>query len=107
MRGLPLAGPRPLQGVAAQIKNADFEDVSQLGMELLARPASALDQRRLTHRNPDLRATSVDQRGAPIADLPALIPERVSSTLSGHSLHCVRSGNLLQCDQGISFMAIF
>ena len=107
MRGLAVAGPRPLPRGCTQIKNADFEDVSQLGVELLARPASALDQRRLTHRNPDLRATSVDQRGAPIADLPALIPERVSSTLSGHSLQCVRSGNLLQCDQGISFMAIF
>ena len=91
MRGPAVAGPRPSQGVAAQIKNADFEDVSQLGVELLARPASALDQRRLTHRNPDLRVTSVDQRGAPIADLPALIPERVSSTLYGHS--ALRSRN--------------
>jgi hypothetical protein len=35
-------------------------------VELLARPASGLDQRRLTHRNPDLRVTSIDERGAPI-----------------------------------------
>jgi len=37
MRGLVVAGPRPSQGVAAQIKNADIEDVSRLGVELLAR----------------------------------------------------------------------
>src|SRR6516165_12700290 len=67
MRGLALAGPCPLQGVAAQINNADFEDVSRLGVELLARPASGLGQRRLTHRNPDLRVTSIDERGAPIS----------------------------------------
>src|SRR6516162_1353867 len=66
LRGLAVAGPRPSQGVAAKIKNADIEDVSQLGVELLARPASGLGQRRLTHRNPDLRVTSMDQRGAPI-----------------------------------------
>jgi hypothetical protein len=61
MRGLAVAGPRPSEGVAAQIKNADIEDVSQLGAELLARPASGLGQPRLTHRNPDLRVTSIDQ----------------------------------------------
>src|SRR6516164_4492343 len=66
MRGLAVAGSRPSQGVAAQFKNADIEDVSQLGVELLARPASGLGQRCLTHRNPDLRVTSIDQRGAPI-----------------------------------------
>jgi len=31
MRGVAVAGLRPFQGVAAQIKNADIEDVSQLG----------------------------------------------------------------------------
>src|SRR6516225_3434210 len=66
MRGLVVAGPRPSQGVAAQIKNADIEDASRLGVELLARLASGLGQRRLTHRNPDLRVTSIDQPGAPI-----------------------------------------
>ena len=40
MRGLVVAGPRPSQEVAAQIKNADIEDASRLGVELLARPAS-------------------------------------------------------------------
>src|SRR5215472_9752752 len=35
MRGLAVVGPRPSQGIAAQIKNADIEDVSQLGVELL------------------------------------------------------------------------
>src|SRR6516162_4278347 len=30
MRGLGMAGPRPFQGVAAQIKNADIENVSRL-----------------------------------------------------------------------------
>jgi hypothetical protein len=66
MRGLVVAGPRPSQAIAAQIKNADIEDVSRLGMELLARLASGLGQRRLTHRNPDLGVTSIDQRGTPI-----------------------------------------
>src|SRR6516165_3222971 len=66
MRGLVVAGPRPSQGVAAQIKNADIEDASRLGAELLAQLASGLGQRRLTHRNPDLRVTSIDQPGAPI-----------------------------------------
>jgi integrase len=61
---LAVAGPRPSQGIAAQIKNADIEDVSRLGVKLLARPASGLGQRRLTHRNPDLRVTSIDQRGS-------------------------------------------
>jgi hypothetical protein len=65
MRGLAVAGSRLLPSGGSQIKNADFEDVSQLGVELLARPASGLDQRRLTHRNPDLRMTSVDERKAP------------------------------------------
>src|SRR5215831_2178183 len=83
MRG---SGPRPSQEVAAQIKNADFEDVSQLGAELLARPASGLGQRRLTHRNPDLRVTSIDQRGAPIPAGRGTEIERQGSTPSGHSV---------------------
>src|SRR5215471_14560534 len=65
-RGLVVAGPRPSQGNAAQIKNADVEDVSRncshgwlLGWGL----------RRLTHRNPDLRVRSIDQRGE---SLPAV-----------------------------------
>ena len=82
MRGLAVAGSRPSQGVAAQIKNADIEDVSQLGAELLARPASGLGQRRLTHRNPDLRATSIDQRGAPIPAVRGTEIERQGSTQS-------------------------
>ena len=85
MRGLAVAGPRPSQGVAAKIKNADIEDVSQLGAELLARPASGLGQRRLTHRNPDLRVTSIDQRGAPIPAVRGTEIERQGSTRSGHS----------------------
>src|SRR6516162_11438582 len=72
MRGLAVAGPRPSQGVAAKIKNADIEDVSQPEAELLARPASGLGQRRLTHRNPDLRVTSIDQRGAPFRPFAGL-----------------------------------
>src|SRR6516164_7377270 len=86
MRGLAVAGPRPSQGVAAKIKNADIEDVSQLGVELLARPASGLGQRRLTHRNPDLRVTSIDQRGAPIPAVRGTEIERQGSTLSRRSL---------------------
>src|SRR6516165_8155152 len=85
MRGLAMAGPRLSQGVAAKIKNADIEDVSQLGAELLARPASGLGQRRLTHRNPDLRVTSIDQRGAPIPAVRGTDIERQGSTQSGHS----------------------
>src|SRR6516162_573649 len=85
MRGLAVAGPRPSQGVAAKIKNADIEDVSQLGAELLARPASGLGQRQLTHQNPDLRVTSIDQRGAPIPAVRGTEIERQGSTLSGHS----------------------
>jgi hypothetical protein len=45
MRGLVVAGPRPSQRVAAQIKNADIEAVSRLGVELLAQLASGLGQR--------------------------------------------------------------
>src|SRR6516164_4304090 len=86
MRGLAVAGSRPSQGVAAQFKNADIEDVSQLGAELLARPASGLGQRRLTHRNPDLRVTSIDQRGAPIPAVRGTEIERQGSTLSRRSL---------------------
>ena len=86
LRGLAVAGQRPSQGVAAKIKNADIEDVSQLGAELLARPASGLGQRRLTHRNPDLRVTSIDQRGAPIPAVRGTEIERQGSTLSGRSL---------------------
>ena len=81
MRGLAAAGPRPSQGVAAQIKNADIEDVSQLGAELLARPASGLGQRRLTHRNPDLRVTSlIDQCGALTPAVRGTEIERQGST---------------------------
>ena len=80
MRGLAVAGPRPSQGVAAQIKNADFDDVSQLGVKLLARPASGLGQRRLTHRNPDLRVTSIDQREVPIPAVRGTEIERQGST---------------------------
>src|SRR6516225_9331739 len=72
MRGLVVAGPRPSQGVAAQIKKADIEDVSRLGAELLARLASGLGQRRLTHRNPDLRVSrsiSGEHRFRPFAGL--------------------------------------
>ena len=69
MRGLAVAGPRPSQGIEAQINNPDIEDVSQLGAELRARPASGSGQPQLTHRNPDLRVTSIDERGAPTADL--------------------------------------
>ena len=54
-------------------------------MELLARPASELDQRRLTHRNPDLRVTSIDERGAPIPAVRGAAIEPLQSTLLGHS----------------------
>src|SRR6516225_5223619 len=86
MRGLAVAGPRPSQGVVAQIKSADIEDVSRLGVELLARLASGLGQRRLTHRNPDLRVTSIDQRGASIAATHTTEIERQGSTQSHRSL---------------------
>jgi hypothetical protein len=64
MRGLVVARPRPSQRVAAQIKNADIEDVSRLGVELLARLSSGLGQRRLTHQNPDPRVTSIESTGS-------------------------------------------
>jgi hypothetical protein len=64
MRGLVVAGPRPSQRVAAQIKNADIEAVSRLGVELLAQLASGLGQRRLTHQNPDSRVTSIEINGS-------------------------------------------
>src|SRR5215472_8768594 len=80
MRGLAVAGPRPSQGIIAQIKNADIEDVSRLWVELLARPASESGQRRLTHRNPDLRVTSIDQRGARIPAVRGTEIERQGST---------------------------
>jgi len=47
------------------------------------RPASGLGQRRLTHRNPDLRVTSIDQRGAPIPAARGTEIERQGSTLTG------------------------
>jgi hypothetical protein len=78
MRGLAVAGPRPSQGL--QPKMTLIEDVSQLGVELLARPASGSDQRQLTHRNPDLRVTSIDQRGAPIPVVRGTEIERQGST---------------------------
>src|SRR5215472_1182821 len=81
MRGLVVAGPRPSQGHAAQIKSADIENVSRLG-ELLARLASGLGQTRLTHRNPDLHVTSIDQRGAPIPAVHRTEIERQGSTQS-------------------------
>jgi len=68
MRGLAVAGPRPCQGVAAQNKNADIEDTSRLGVELLARSASGSGQRRFTHQKPDFRVASIDEQGAPRAD---------------------------------------
>ena len=38
MRGVAVAGLRPFQGVAAQIKNTDIEeDITRLGVELLGR----------------------------------------------------------------------
>jgi hypothetical protein len=62
MRGLAVAGPRPSQGVAAQIKNADFEDASQLGVELPRATSFWVGSTALTHQNPDLRVTSIDER---------------------------------------------
>ena len=59
MRGLVVAGPHPSQGV----ENADIEDVSRLGVELLARLASGFGQRRLTHQDPDPRVTSIESTG--------------------------------------------
>jgi hypothetical protein len=58
-----VAGPRPSQRDAAQIKNADIKNTYHGYGELLARLASGLGQRRLTHRNPDLRVTSIESRG--------------------------------------------
>ena len=65
MRGLVVAGPRPSQGDAAQIRNAGIKNVSRQG-GLLARLVSGLGQRRLTNGNSDLHVTSIDQREAPI-----------------------------------------
>src|SRR5262245_6727682 len=59
MRGPVVAGPRPSQGDAAQIKNADIKNVSRLGG--ITRAAGfRVGQRRLTHRNPDPRVTSIE-----------------------------------------------
>jgi hypothetical protein len=69
MRGLVVAGPRLPKGVDPN-KYADIEDVSRFGVELFARLASGLGQRRLTHRNPDLGVTSIDQRRAPMSGRP-------------------------------------
>src|SRR6516164_1674836 len=89
MHGLVVAGPRPSQGHAAQIQNADIEDVSRLGVELLARPAPGLGQRRLTHRNPDLRVTIDRSAGSTIPAVRATEIERQGSTLTGHSVLCI------------------
>src|SRR6516164_3343303 len=97
MRGLAVAGPRPSQGVAAQIKNAHIEDVSRLGVELLARLASGMGQRRLTHRNPDLRVTSIDQRGTPIPAVRRTEIERQGSTQSGRPMDSV-SASYSRCE---------
>jgi hypothetical protein len=56
-------------------------------VELLARPASGLDQRRLTHRNPDLRVTSIDERGAPIPAVREATLEPVATDAAIHSWH--------------------
>jgi len=68
MRGLTVAGPRPLPRVTAQINNFDIEDISRLGVQLLARSASGSGQRRFTHQKPDFRVASIDEQGAPRAD---------------------------------------
>src|SRR5215813_1309552 len=47
--------------------------------------AAGLGQRRLTHRNPDLRLTSIDQRGAPIPAVRGTEIERQGWTHNGHS----------------------
>jgi hypothetical protein len=84
MRGLVMAGPRPPRGFRAQIKNADIGVVSRLWVKLFARLAFGLGQRRLTHRNPDLRVTSIDQRRAPIPAVRGPEIERQGSTQVRH-----------------------
>ena len=79
MRGLVVAGPRPFQGDAAQIKNAGSKNVTRQG-GLLARLVSGLGQRRLTNRNSDLHVTSIDQREAPIPAVHRSDIERQGST---------------------------
>src|SRR5215813_7960897 len=68
MRGPVVAGPRPSRGDAAQFKNAHIKNVSRRtyhgSRELLARLASGLVQRRLTHRNPELRLPSIELTGS-------------------------------------------
>src|SRR5580700_10449018 len=51
-----------------------------------------VDRRRLTHRNPDLRVTSIDQRGAPTPAVRAIEIERQGSTLSSRSLQATATG---------------
>ena len=48
-----------------------------------ARPASESGQRWLTHRNPYLRVTSIDERGAPFAEIPTGAQE-----MKSRRLHC-------------------
>jgi hypothetical protein len=54
------------RGVRRVLACPVFSSVPSLRSELL-RAASGSGQRRLTHRNPDLRVTSIDERGAPRA----------------------------------------
>src|SRR5262249_13014217 len=54
----------PPQEPAVQVKNAGTQAAPWLGVEVLASLASGVDERRLAHRNPDLRVTPIDQRRA-------------------------------------------
>jgi hypothetical protein len=80
MRGLAMAGPRPAQGIEAQIKNTDIEDVSQLGVELLravgswvgstavdsskSRPSRDVDRRSGGERIPAVRGTEIERQSS-------------------------------------------
>ena len=84
---LPMAALPP-KGLRLKLRTLTLTTYHSLGVELLA--ASGLGQRRLTPRNPDLRVTSIDERGAPTPTVRPTTASRLKSSHSGPSVLCIR-----------------
>jgi len=75
---LPMAALPP-KGLRLKLRTLTLTTYHSLGVELLA--ASGLGQRRLTPRNPDLRVTSIDERGAPTPTVRPTTASRLKSSI--------------------------
>ena len=81
-------GRAPPKGLRLKLRTLTLTTYHSLGVELLA--TSGLGQRRLTPRNPDLRVTSIDERGAPTPTVRPTTASRLKSSHSGPSVLCIR-----------------